>query len=139
MKTLRPGPRPFVALGAIFGLMLLAPVYIGVGTGKWTDAGKIAAFVLAVALMVIGPTASLRVEVDGGEIRLKKYGIIRKRVSFTEIGFSIATVLAERDWPLSLTIVGKDQESELMSINLKVLRKKDVAWLLALPELKVER
>jgi len=63
---------------------------------------------------------------------------IRKRARFTEVGHSSASVLAERDWPLSLTVVGKDGKRELMSINLKLLRKKDVAWLLALPELKVE-
>ena len=138
MKTLRPGPRPFIALGTMFSLMLLAALYLGISSGKWADSGKLAGFVLVLAVVALGPIAFMRIEVDEGEIRLKKFGFIRKRARFGEIGRSFATVLAEKDWPLSLTIVRKDGMSELMSINLKNLRKKDVSWLLALPELKVK-
>lgn len=139
MKTLGPGPRPFIALGTTFGLMLLGSLYLGISTRKWAEAGKIAGLFLAIATIALGPIAFMRVEVDEGEIRLKKFGLIRKRVRFAEIGHSFASVLVEKDWPLSLTILGKDGANELMSINLKLLRKKDVAWLLALPELKVRR
>ncbi len=137
MKTLKPGPRPFIALGTMFGLMFLMPLYVGINTGKWAAAGKMAGGILALAAFVLGPLAFTLVEVDDEEIRLKKFGLIWKRARFEDIGWSISSALAEKDWPLDLTIIGQDGESTLMSIRLKCFRKEDVAWLLTLSKLKI--
>jgi hypothetical protein len=139
MKTLKPGSRPFIALGTICGLLFLVPLYLGFGTGKWTDAGKMAGTTLIILAFLLGPIVFARLEIDEEEIRLWNLGRLRKRVRFEEIGHSSMRILGEKDWPVSLTIVGKDGESELMSVGLKIFRKEDVVWLLALPELKITR
>lgn len=99
--------------------------------------------------LMFGAIASFRLEVDEDEIRLKNFGFIRKRVRFQEIGYSYASVLGEKDWPVSLKIIGRAEEGvsegddsdehELMTVGLKILRKDDVTWLLSLPQLKINR
>jgi hypothetical protein len=123
----------------MFGLILLLPLYLGITTGKWSDSGKMAGSIIVLAAIVLGSIALVRVEVDEDEIRLRKYGVIHRRVRFDTIGHTYTSALAEKDWPVSLTIVGQDGRKELMSIKLKVFGKEDVAWLLALPKLKVRR
>lgn len=149
MKTLKPGPRPFFAFGTICVLMFLMPLYLGFSSGKWTDAGKMAGCLLILPVLMLGPIVSVRVEVDEEEIRLLNFGRIRKRVRFQAIGYSYASVLAEKDWPVSLKIMaedidGKEEDedsvtTELMSVGLKIFRKEDVTWLLSLPQLKIRR
>jgi hypothetical protein len=138
MKMLKPGLRPFVAIGTIFGLLLLLPLIIGLKTGNWGEASKMmAGFVLLPAAILI-PIAFTRLEVDEEKMCLR--GIVScKYVRFDDIGWSVISVLAERDRPLSLTVFGRDMSSELITIRLKIFPKEDVAWLVALPRLKVTR
>ncbi len=135
MKTLRPGPRPFYALGTMSVLLLLFLVFAGFKTGDWRPAG----YGLLLPALLLGPIAFVRVEVDATEIRLRNFGVVRKRARFEDIGRSFPNVLAEKDWPVSLTIIGKDGETVLLTVRTKILRKEDVAWLLARPELKIAR
>jgi hypothetical protein len=135
MKTLRPGPRPFYALGGMSALLLLFLVFGSFTTGDW----KLAGYGLLFPVLVLAPLALIRVEVDTTEIRLRNLGVVWKRARFEDIGRSFANVLAEEDWPVSLTIIGKDGQTVLMTVRTKMLRKEDVGWLLARPELKVTR
>ena len=135
MRTLRPGPRPFYALGTMSVLLLLFLVLASFKTGDWT----LAAYGLLFPVLVLAPLAFVRVEIDATEIRLRNFGVVWKRARYADIGRSFANVLAEKDWPVSLTIIGKDGKSVLMTVRTKMLRKEDVGWLLARPELKVER
>jgi hypothetical protein len=137
MKILKPGPRLFIALSIIFGLLLLLPLYLGLASGKWIDSAKMGGSIIALSVIVLGPIALVRVEVDEHEIRLRKYGVFKKRARFDLISHTYANVLAEKEWPLSLTIIGKDGNKEMMTINLKVLRKEDVSWLLSFTKLKI--
>jgi hypothetical protein len=137
MRTLKPGPRPFLAMGTICALLGLFPLSVGIHTGKWVEAGKMAGAFLILPAILFGPFVSTRIEVDDTEIRLRNFGLVARRARFDEIEFSIPRILAEKDWPISLTIFGGDDQRERMVINMKILRKEDVAWLLALPQLKV--
>ena len=139
MKVLKPGPRPFQVLGTICILMFFFPLFIGFKSGNWREAGKAAAFTLVLPALMLGPIAFVRVEVDEGEIRFRNFGVIRKRARFEDVGRSFVSVLAEKDWPISLTLLAKDEKTELMTLGLKMLRKEDVEWLLALPQLKLVR
>jgi hypothetical protein len=51
------------------------PLDLGFGQGKWHDAGKMAGCLLVLPVIMFGPIAFARVEVDEEEIRLK---ILRK-------------------------------------------------------------
>lgn len=105
---------------------------------------------VAVALLPLIPLIPIslgRVEVDDDEIRVRKFGKIGERVRFEEVGYSHVSVLAESNHPVTLTIFAKVEEAEdenqepedteLMTVGLKILRKEDVAWLLSLPQLKI--
>jgi hypothetical protein len=137
MKIIKPGSRPFIALGIVFGLILLLPLYLGLGLGKWADSAKMGGSIIVLGSIIIGPIALVRVEVDEHEICLRKYGVFKKQVRFDMISHSYTNILGEKDWPLSVTLVGKDGKEELMTINLKVFQKEDVSWLLSNTKLKV--
>lgn len=137
MKIIKLGSRPFIALGIVFGLFLLLPLYFGLVLGKWTDSAKMGCSIIVLGSIIISPIALVRVEVDEHVICLRKYGMFKKQVRFDMISHSYTNVLGEKDWPLSLTIVGKDGKEKLMTINLKVFQKEDVSWLLSLAKLKV--
>jgi hypothetical protein len=139
MKTLRPGPRPFVAFAIVCGPLFLLPLYIGVAQGKWSAAEQLFFLFLMLPVLFFGPMVFLRIEVDEEEIRLRNFGVVRKRARFEEIGHSRFFALAEKDWPISLTVFGKAGNSELMTIRLKIFRKEDVAWLVALPQLRAKK
>jgi len=94
---------------------------------------------LALPLLLLGPLVFFRIELDEDELRICNFGRVRQRARFEDLGHSFCSFLAEKDWPTTLTLVGKDGESVLMTIGLKVLRKEDVTWLLSLPHLKIER
>jgi len=138
MRTLKPGPRPFVAMGTMCSVLCLLPLAVGIHTGKWIDAGKMAGAFLILPVIMFGPIVGIRIEIDDTEIRLRNFGGVKQRARFDDIDFSIPKVLAEKDWPVSLTIVGGDDQREMMVINMKLLKKEDVAWLLALPPLKAQ-
>lgn len=139
MKILKPGPRPFWVLGTICVLIFFVPLSVGFKSGNWREAVKGAAFTLILPVIVLGPIAFARVEVDTHEIRVRNFGFVRKRARFDEISQSFVSVLAEKEWPVSVTLLAKDGESELMTLGLKMLRKPDVDWLLALPQLNIVR
>jgi hypothetical protein len=138
MKTLKPGPRPFIALSVICFLMFLLPLFLGIVKGKWEDAGKMAGCLLILPVLFFGPIVFFRIEVDDEEICLRNFGKIQKRVRFADINYSLSNTLAEKDWPVSLTSFGNEGE-ELMTLGLKVLRKEDVTWLIQLPQLKIQK
>ncbi len=135
MKTLRPGPRPFYALGGMSALLLLFLAFVSLKTGDW----RLAVYGLLFPMLVLTPIAFVRVEVDATEIRLRNFGVVWRRARFEDIGRSFPNVLAEEDWPVSLTIIGKDGQTVLMTVRTKILRREDVGWLLTRPELKVAR
>jgi hypothetical protein len=95
------------------------------------------AYALVLPAICFAPFAFASLEVDETEIRMLNYGIVSKRARFAEIGYSVATALAEKKWPLSLTICGQNGDRELMTIRLKLWRHEDVKWLLGLAELKL--
>jgi hypothetical protein len=135
MKIMRPGPRPFIAFGLISVVICVVVVSASLKIGDWHE--LIWALVFPAFCFV--PFAFCALEFDDSEIRLKNFGIVWKRARFDEIEVSRAQTLRENDWPLSITIFSKSDERVLMTVRLKIWRKSDVTWLLARPELKLER
>ena len=79
---------------------------------------------------------SVRIKVREDSISVSKYFVSEQKVLFTEISRSMPRILAERDHPLWLDIHGKP-DSRVLRLPLKTCKKRDVEWLLSLPQLKV--
>ena len=56
---------------------------------------------------------------------------------FEDIDHSTKVILADKDWPVSLSIHRKESGSPSVLVRLKILRKADVDWLLSLADLKI--
>jgi hypothetical protein len=135
LKTIRPGPRPFVVFGIISLVICGFVLSASLKNGDWHDI----IWALLFPALCFAPFAFSTLEYDQTEIRLKNYGIVWKRARFEDIGLSRAQTLAEKDWPLSITIFGKEDDRVLMTVRLKIWSKSDVTWLLARPELKLQK
>jgi len=81
---------------------------------------------------------SVRIKVREDSISVIKYFLLGQEVPFTDITRSMPRSLAERDHPLWLDIHGKPN-SPVLRLPLKTCKKRDVEWLLSLPQLKVRR
>ena len=139
MKSLRPGPRSLVAYGALFGLLLLLAILLGIYTGQWFNTLRLAGIMLLLAACVIVPIVFTRVDVRPERIVLHGLVGVTASVAYEDIGFSAVGVLAGGRQPVTLTLVGRDNRSELMTIRLNLFLPEEVEWLLAQPELRVRR
>jgi hypothetical protein len=79
---------------------------------------------------------SIRVTVSDLGINIRKWYVINNFVRFDDIGRSNIQLLAERSWPLMVTIYGRDTTKPLTRIGLKAIRQEDANWLCSLPQLK---
>ena len=99
--------------------------------------GNMAAVFLFPGLYAVIMTliASQRVTVQDDRLILKRLYVVPKEVHFSDITHSDVQVLAERDWPVMLTIHTKQSQAPMV-IGLKAIRREDAAWLCELPCLK---
>jgi hypothetical protein len=111
---------------------------IGIRTGRWSDAGQL-------ALVFLGIGAAFSLAVSGNHIVVtddyldyRVCFVPKGRVYFQDVTTSVPVTLAERDWPLSLSIYGRDESRPEMVLLMKPWHKSDVNWLLSLPQLKVQ-
>ena len=147
-RVLKPGPRPFIAFSIMFGLLLCLPIFLAARTGKFVDAAKIAScFIGLYAVLCFGIRRGRIVVTDDFISFTPPFGG-RQTVLFSDIQASFARVLAEPEHPVSLDLCadsGKRTEdgqivlAPLLSIGLKSFRQSDVAWLLSLPALRIQR
>ncbi len=137
-RTLRAGPRPFVALGTIFGLLLMM-LLVGRLRGTMTmgEFAKPALFVAALFGAIGWNIWQTRILVDEDRIAFIPAIGFRKEVLFADIKRSVSLSLAEPEHPLSLSIYGADDRLPMLEFGLKPYRRGDVTWLLGLKELRV--
>lgn len=62
-----------------------------------------------------------------------------RHIYFRDITTSVAIILAESDWPITLAIYGSHTRWPALWVPLKPWRQSDVQWLLTLPELNLEK
>lgn len=138
-RILKPGPRPFIAFTVMFLLLLCLPAAIVITRDLWGEAGKLAAclFVIYGALCLVVRRARIIVSADSIAVQAA-FGE-QRRVFFRDITTSRAGVLAELEHPISLEVYCAGRQRPALQIGLKSFRRRDVAWLLSLPELKVEK
>lgn len=138
-RVLRPGPRPFIALGILFGMITVLLVGVGLAHGRVLQAWEpIVAFPVLYAVLAAGFLRA-RIVVGGDALAWRPpFGLLEQSVAFSRVTGSIASILAEPEHPVTLEIfTGK--AAPALTLRLKLFRQNDVAWLLSLPQLKVER
>jgi len=134
-RTIRPGPRPFAAIGASFFVVFLILGLLGAPiTGRDLVVLMGVPLVLFALISMLVLTSSVRVGTENIETSLLGY---RRRIPFHEISHSVPRVLVEKDHPVGLDIYRSGANRPAITVSLKSFRKSDVAWLLALPQLKV--
>jgi hypothetical protein len=89
---------------------------------------------LYVATMVA--ISSVRIFVSDEGITIVRWYVVKKTVCFDDIDHSDVHYLAERDWPVTLAIHGKNRRGILATIGLKAIRREDAAWLCSLKQLR---
>lgn len=137
IRTIKPGPRPFVAVGIVFGLMLFALATAALaGPAKPSELLKAGGFLLALYAAISLSIWRPRLVVSAHSIALQPAFGRSKEVRVHDISGSVAEVLAEPDHPVALHIFGAGTRTPLMSLPLKPYRKEDVSWLLQLPGLR---
>jgi hypothetical protein len=139
-RTLKPGPRPFVALGVVFGVLLCVLIAAALrGSADPSEVFKGAGFVLLLYGIISLNIWRTRIVVSDYSIGLQPaWGSVRE-VRFQDITVSVAEVLAEPEHPVALNIYGSNKQWPVLSLRLKPYRQQEVSWLLQLPALKVAR
>ena len=124
----------------MFGLLLCYAATVFIPRRLWLEGSKQVAvlFTLFSALCWIVSYSRILVDDDGVSFRPTFGNGSERRVTFEGITMSIPRVLGEPEHPIYLDIYCKGKRPTLR-LQLKCFRQKDVAWLLSLPELKVQK
>jgi DNA-binding LytR/AlgR family response regulator len=127
-RALKPSSRPFIVFAVVYGLLALMGFYVRRPDVVLTSFGL---YVVTMALI-----GSVRISVSDEDITIVRWYIFKKHVRFDDIDHSDVQYLAERDWPVMVTIHGKHRKGILTTIGLKVIRREDAAWLCSLEQLR---
>ncbi len=137
VRIIKPGSRPIVAFGVMFGIIFVLPILIAV-QGNWSVAVQIAG-ILILGYALLGAYAlRQRILVSDDSIAFRTPLGRELRIPFSEIDISIAPVVAEPGHPVALEIYRNRNERPALKIPLKSFRHADVNWLLDLPQLKLQ-
>jgi hypothetical protein len=140
-RVLRPGPRPYIAIGIVLGLAAAIPLAVFMARAMWTDAMKAAAGALLVYGAICLALACCRITLTARGIAVRETLRRERSVRFDDIVASVPRVLGEPDHPVSLDVYTAAEPSgdgaPALRIRLKPYRQEDVRSLLALPALKV--
>jgi hypothetical protein len=136
-RTLRVGPRPLIIIGSILVPFLAVACYQAF-LGEWNEATTTFGCLLLGALFFASQLYFLSIRIDDEKISIHGWLGEKAKVYFRDITRTHVNALFEKDFPMSIDIYCSDQASPAMVIRSKSLRKPDIAWLLSLPELRVE-
>jgi hypothetical protein len=138
-RVLKPGSRPFIVFGIIFGLLLCGAILIGLTKHLWLDAAKMAACLLAVYAFLCFAIGWSRIVVSQERLCFRPALATFRCVQFRDVTASVPLILLELDHPAMLQIYSADSDEPALQIPLKSFRREDVSWLLSLPQLRVQR
>jgi hypothetical protein len=137
-RILRPGPRPIIAFGVMFAILLCLPILLAF-QGKWIVAAQIGGILLVMYIAISFYVSRGRILVTNDYVAYQPPFGSEQRVAFRDIEVSIANVLAEPQHPYSLEIYRIRNQRPALTILLKAFRQDEVVWLISLPQLKVRR
>jgi len=135
-RTLHASRRPLIALGVFYAPLSVLGLYAYVQSNFRPDRLAVAVLfpILYAATMAI--IYSTRVRVSDTGITITTWYVMNRFIPFSEISHSSVQILAERDWPVSMSIFGENRHIPLGRISLKAIRKEDAAWLCSLPQVR---
>jgi len=123
-----------MVFGVIFGGVLLLGLYNYV---KFHFRSDLLAPVLLSILLYPAFMATLeylRISVGDDGIVIKRWFASDQYIPFSSIEHSDVQILAERDWPLKITIHTHDGSS--IGLGMKTIRQEDAMWFCSLHQLK---
>ena len=138
-RILKPGPRPYIGLSIVLcaaGIVAMVPLFRAGMPWQAVQAGGGMLTLYGVVSMAI---SRQRVVVQSDSIAFHELFKPTNRVHFSDISKSIARTLAEPEHPVALDIYTHDAKWPTLRLRLKPFRQADVAWLVAVPELRVQR
>jgi len=139
-RILKPGTRPYIALGILFGALALFLMCVGIRAGDIIGAAKIATAIIAMYGVLCLWFAGQRIIVGDDYIAFKKiFGRSARGIYFKDITKSHTHRLAEQYHPIFLEIYTGDSKRPALGIPLKPFKLGDVKWLLSMPELKFHK
>ena len=137
-RILKPGPRPYIALGVVLGAITLVGMLPVLQAGKPWPAMKAGGSMLALYGAVCLAISRQRVVIQSDSVAFKDPFKPTNLVRFSDISKSIARTLAEPEHPVGLDIFTHSAQKPALRLRLKPFRHADVVWLLSIPELKVQ-
>lgn len=135
-RTLQPSRRPLIALGMLFAPLSVFGLYPYVKSGFRPDLLASAAAMPLIYLVLMALIYSTRVAVSDKGVTITSWYVLKHFIAFSDIAYSSVQLLAERDWPVSISLYGENRATPLGRIGLKTVRKEDASWLCSLPELR---
>jgi hypothetical protein len=138
-RILKPGPRPYVAVAIVLGVVAILAMCPVFRSGKPWQAIQVGAGMLVLYGAVCLAISCQRVVVDGDSVAFQELFKRTNRVHFSDISKSVARLVAEPEHPIALDIYTHDGKRPTLRLRLKPFRQADVAWLVEVPELKVRR
>ena len=131
-RTLKPSARPFIALAIVLGPLQALSLYNHFEHGlNSLQVDLLPAYLYVLFVVSI---SSVRVSVSSEGVTITRWYVSKQFIPFAEVDHSEAQILAERNWPVLITIHSKHRQ--LAQLGLKAIQQKDAAWLCSLAELK---
>lgn len=137
-RILRPGPRPYIALGIVLGAVALLGMLPVFGAGKPWQALQVGGGALIVYGGICLAISHQRVLVQSDCVAFQELFKPTVRVYFKDISKSVARTFAEPQHPVALDIYTQSKNRPALRLRLKSFRQADVAWLTSIPDLKVQ-
>lgn len=138
-RILKPCPRPYVALGIVFGVVTILAVLPLLRAGKPLQAIQAGGATLGVYGAVALVIARQRIVIKSDSLCFQEVFKPTNQVLFSEISKSVKRTLAEPEHPVALDVYTHNPRKPALRLRLKSFRQVDVAWLISVPELKVKR
>lgn len=133
-RTLKRSTRPFIALAIIPALLSALGFYNYFEHNQRLDLLQTAYLPLALYIVLMMLISSVRVSVSDDGITISRWYVLKQFIPFAEVDHSDVQILAERNWPVQITI--HSRRALLARLGLKAMRQQDAAWLCSLPQLK---
>ena len=138
-RVLKPSPRPYVALGIVLGGVALIAILPILAAGKpWQALQATGGMLLVYAAFGVALSRQ-RVVVESDSITFHELFKPTSRVLFRDISRSVPRILGEPEHPLGLDIYADNAKKPALRLRLKSFRAAEVAWLVSIPDLKVQK
>jgi hypothetical protein len=136
-RLLRLSARPFIVFGVIFGAVAALVIYTEVTSDRDTGILEALYFLAPIYGFLVITLTSVRVSVHDAGITIRRWYVSIQNIPFSSIERSDVQYLAERNWPVRVTI--RLQDGTSVGLGMKIIRQEDAAWFCSWPQLKCRK